>query len=133
MNLNLVKAAALKDNSTTLVLFTKESQLSDFKLSKEASAYLKKQLKDDKGLVEINLFSHSLFFLKVETPKDYKEVEKIRTKGATFTDKANAAKCKEVLIADYTENEVIAKAILEGSALANYQFLKYFSAFYNRC
>jgi leucyl aminopeptidase len=104
------------------------SEINQLKLAPKAKAYVAERLKDNQGeAVEINEFSHFLFFALAPKGKKTEDIEDVRRRGAKLTKRFNALKLKEVILTSLGADETVLLALAEGMALANYQFLKYFS------
>ena len=78
--------------------------------------------------IHINQYSRSIFIecLQEESSKSY-NLEKARERGAKLVKQCNEAKIEEVELISLSSND-LSLYVAEGMALANYQFLKYFSS-----
>jgi leucyl aminopeptidase len=109
-------------------LLKSAAEINQLKLDSKAKAYVADRLKDGQGeVIEINEYSHFLFFVAVPKGKKAEDMEDLRRKGARLTKRLNALKVKEVIATGLGVDESALLALAEGMALANYQFLKYFT------
>lgn len=121
---SIVRSA--KANSKYKIIFiTNQKELDKLGLESSQKSWAKKHLKDDFSYVEINNYSKGKMYL-VKTPSKSNDLlnEKARKCGAKVTAVINGDKADEVSL----EGEsLFSIAFVEGMALTNYQFLKYFS------
>ncbi len=104
---------------------TKNPQLPEG-LSEAETDYLHRLLKDDAGIMALNRYTHTLFFIplpKCDTPQAL--AEKLRKKGAELCPRIEAGKISGISIANLSSFEAAAIHVAEGLALGSYQFLKY--------
>ncbi len=111
-----------KDNAVFLITSDKDISSKDF--SKEEITYIKKELKAEQKQIAINRLMTIVYIVLLSSETDYKASEKARISGGELTSTLNKAKIKSVSIVSDLE---LTSAFLEGIALFNYQFLKYFS------
>ncbi len=111
-----------KDNTVFLISSDKDISSKDF--SKDEITYIKKELKAEHKQIEINRLTNLVYIVLLDKKADYKAAEKARIAGSTLTATLNKAKIKAVSVISDLELTV---AFIEGIALSNYQFLKYFS------
>lgn len=117
--------------SECIFLIENQDQIKGLSLSKEEKVYVTEKIsKDKRTAVEINRFTHKIFFYCPK--KDTKEelfllTERIRLSGHSACKTLNSNKVKQVQVVDLTEKSYYITAFLEGLALTNYQFLKYFT------
>lgn len=105
-------------------------QLVQIDLNKEEFEYVKKQLKDAKDgtIISLNYLSYKMYIIFVaQNKEDYKENESIRKTGAKLQKLIQEDKAITLTIFNLTNNVKAAYHLAEGLALANYQFLKYYS------
>lgn len=100
-------------------------ELENLRLETSQKSWVKKQLKEDFSLVEVNNYvKGKIYIVKVPSKSNEKLNEKARKCGAKLANTLNNDKVEEVFL----EGEMLfSMAVAEGMALANYQFLKYFS------
>ncbi|MGB0882622.1 MAG: leucyl aminopeptidase family protein [Vicingaceae bacterium] len=122
--MDIKKASKLgaKDNAVFLISSDKDLSLNYF--SKEEITYIKKEIKAEHKQIEINRLTHILYVVVLEKDLDYKSAEKARIAASVLTTTLNKAKIKSLTVVSDLE---LTGAFIEGIALANYQFLKYFS------
>lgn len=116
-----------KGNDHKILLVETVENLEKQGLSKEETAFVLKQLKDnDKKKTVINRYHQWIYIQLVETEKEtYKVLEKCRKAGDSLLSHINDYKIESITIQDFTQTEGAALALAEGMALGNYQFLKY--------
>ena len=112
-------------NHSILVIDNVKS-LSSLKLEKDELAVLKKEIKSNGDFFEINKLNTLTFVVFVAKKLDANGREKVRQVGAKITARLNAVKCENVIVDAVTKNDN-ALLLVEGLALSNYQFLKYFT------
>lgn len=122
--MDIKKASKLGVKDNVVYLITSEKELSTKVFSKEEISYIKKEIKAEQKQIEINRLSSILYIVILEKDNDYKAAEKARIAGSSLTSTLNASKIKAVSIVSDLE---VTAAFIEGIALSNYQFLKYFS------
>jgi len=122
--MDIKKASKLGANDNVVYLITSEKEISAKVFSKEEITYIKKEIKSEQKQIEINHLSNKSYIVVLEKGNDYKADEKARIAGSNIVTTLNAAKTKAVSISSDLE---VTAAFLEGMALSNYQFLKYFS------
>ena len=120
-----VTEASTKNN--LVVLGTPDSDWSKLDLSKQELEFVLAELAKDKLSVSINQYTRTLF---IECFKDQKSesisLEKARERGALLAKKCNELKLEKVEIISASDSD-LSLFVAEGMALANYQFLKYFT------
>jgi leucyl aminopeptidase len=122
--MEIKKGSKLEAKVNTVFLISSAEELSSAYFSKEEIQYIKKELKSDHKQLEINRLTHTFFVVILEKTAEYKAVEKARIAASVFTTAVNNAKINAISIVSDLE---VTGAFVEGIALANYQFLKYFS------
>jgi leucyl aminopeptidase len=97
-------------------------------ISEYEADYVKEQHKDGKKFIEINnLSSRMFFYFTTEHKESWKALEACRVAGSKATKYLNEQKVKSIAIVDLNGKNSEALAFVEGMALSNYQFLKYFT------
>lgn len=122
MEIKKVSKVGLKDNVVYLVSSEKDLSPKDF--SKEEITYIKKEIKAEQVQIEINRLSNSLYIVVLEKGKDYKAAEKARIAASVLVITLNEKKVSSITVVSELASTL---AFIEGVALINYQFLKYFS------
>ncbi|MDG1477837.1 MAG: leucyl aminopeptidase [Vicingaceae bacterium] len=122
--MDIKKASKLgaKDNAAYLITSDKDISSKDF--SKEEITYIKKEIKAEQKQITINRLTNLVYVIVLTSDTDYKADEKARIAAHNLTSSLNQAKIKSVSI---VSNLSVTGAFIEGIALTNYQFLKYFS------
>jgi len=122
--MDIKKASKLGASDNAVYLITSEKEIPTKTFSKEEAVYIKKEIKAEQKQIEINRLSNIIYLVVLEKGNDYKANEKARIAGGNLTSTLNAAKIKTISI---VSNAGVSEAFIEGMALTNYQFLKYFS------
>ena len=122
MEIKKASKIGVKENAAYLVSSDKGLSTSIF--SKEELTYIKKAIKAGDKEIEINHLSHSLFVVILDKTNDYKTAEKARIAASGLINTLNKSKMKAITI---SSELAVTASFIEGMALANYQFLKYFS------
>jgi len=107
------------------IITSKKGTLPEGLLSAAEADFVQKNLKLSTGdWLEVNQYERRIFVFELpEKIEGHVLTEKMRKAGASLSKKLNALKEKSVTI----EGGEFTNAIAEGMALANYQFLRYFS------
>jgi leucyl aminopeptidase len=106
----------------SLVLLCKSlDHLSNFDLSTEEKKYLEKALKNEQKSMLINRYSHCIFVVLTSD-----NLEKIRLSANSLHPQIINEKIVDITVVDCCKNSSESLAFVEGLALSNYQFLKYF-------
>jgi len=122
MDIKKASKIGAKDNVVYLIASDKDLSVKDF--SKEELTYIKKEIKAEQKTIEINRLTNSIFVVVLTKDNDYKADEKTRLAAASLLNTLNAKKTKAITV---VSELAITAAFIEGMALINYQFLKYFS------
>ena len=122
--MDIKKASKLGAKDNAVFLITSDKDLSPKNFSKEEIVYIKKELKAEHKQIEINRLTNVFYVVFLDKKADYKTAEKARIAASTLTTTLNKAKIKAISIVSDLE---LTEAFIEGIALSNYQFLKYFS------
>lgn len=122
--MEIKKISKLDAKENLIFLITNQKELASSSFTKEELVFIKKELKNDQKQVEINRLNSYVFVVLCEQKTDYKGSEKIRIAASNLLSTLNAKKiASAILVAEPT----LAFPFIEGMALANYQFLKYYS------
>jgi len=114
-------------NRHLVVLGTSDSDWSKFGLSEKELDFITSELAKDHCSIELNQYTRRVFVECFKEQKtESKTYEKARERGAVLAKKCNALKLSEIEIVSATDSDLSA-FVAEGMALANYQFLKYFT------
>jgi len=103
-------------------------QLSQVQLEKQELEYVLQEFKKENNLVAINKYTHHIYIIKINSPADWQNDEKIRKQGAQLCKLLNERKETAINIDNLSGHKKAAYLLGEGTALANYQFLKYKTA-----
>jgi leucyl aminopeptidase len=122
--MEIKKASKIGAKENAAYLVSSDKGLSTSIFSKEELTYIKKAIKAGDKEIEINHLSHSLFVVVLDKTNDYKTAEKARIAASGLINTLNKSKMKAITI---SSDLAVTASFIEGMALANYQFLKYFS------
>jgi leucyl aminopeptidase len=122
MEIKKATKIGVKDNVVYLISSEKDIKTPEF--SKEELAYVRAEIKNDSKQITLNRYDKFVFVVVVDSAKGYKNNEKNRIAGANLLADVNKRKIKDIAISG--EGETLL-CFVEGMALANYQFLKYFN------
>jgi len=121
------KAEESSGNRHLVILGTPDSDWSKFDLNSNELGFVKSELAKDQLSVVLNQYSRSVFIECFKEQKtESKSFEKARERGAALLKKCNVAKFEEVELISASDSD-LSLYVAEGMALANYQFLKYFT------
>mgnify|MGYP006076810953 FL=1 len=110
-----------------VVLGTPDSDWSKFGLSEQELEFVAKELANDQVSVSVNQYTRTIFIECFNEQKtESKSLEKSRERGAVLAKKLNYLKFEEVALVSASDSD-LSLFVAEGMALANYQFLKYFT------
>lgn len=125
MNIQIKKNSDIK--STNIFIIKHKDEISSLNLNKSAIDHVSNLIKkDDKKLIEIKSVIKSDFILLVDSKEDkYKSYETLRKNSKKIHKVVSEYKESKICIIDKT-GEKYAKYVVEGLALSNYGFLKYF-------
>lgn len=118
--------AKKKQDYSKIEVISVVAEIEKTALSADQKKYAKSKLKEHGDYVLFDLLGSIVVVVLVKKKQDYKALEKLRKTGATLTRRLNDAKVQTILIKAISKNDD-ALYLVEGMALANYQFLKYFS------
>lgn len=114
-------------NGNLVILGTPDSDWSKFDLSENELAFVKSELEKEQLSIELNQYSRRVFIECFKEQKTAsKSFEKARERGAVLLKKCNAAKIEDLEFVSASDSD-LSLYMAEGMALANYQFLKYFT------
>lgn len=123
----ILKVKAVSEARHLVVLGSVDSDWSKIGLSKVEHDFVTSKLAIGELSIHINQYSRSIFVecLQEESTKS-NNLEKARERGAKLIKQFNEAKIEEVELISLSSRD-LSLYVAEGMALANYQFLKYFS------
>ena len=110
-----------------VVLGSIDSDWSKVGLSKAEHDFVISKLGSGELSIHINQYSRIIFIESFQEGSANNNAEKARERGAKLVKKCNEAKIEEVELMSLSSSD-LSLYVAEGMALANYQFLKYFSA-----
>ena len=121
MDLHLSLSKDFSKQQSLVLLCKSLDHLSDFDLSTEEKKYLEKALKNEQKSMLINRYSHCIFVVLTSD-----NLEKIRLSANSLHPQIIKEKIEDITVVDCCKNSSESLAFVEGLALSNYQFLKYF-------
>ena len=121
MDLHLSLSKHVPEQQSLVLLCKSLDNLSDFDLTTDEKKYLEKAVKNEQKSILINRYSHCIF---VALTSD--DLEKIRLSANSLHAKIVQEKIEDITVVDCCKSSTECLAFVEGLALSNYQFLKYF-------
>ena len=123
----IIKSQKIDAKQSIIILCSAFKNKSEYALSKEQVDYIQTQIKThDKKVVTVNALTRLITVILVDEKKEhYSALESIRKAATTITDALNLEKIKEVSSVNELHNADYSLALVEGLALANYQFIKH--------
>ena len=128
--MRLSKITSIPDNESLIVTGKSENDFLKYLPGRVEKKYLKDQLSKDKNTITINLFDRLIIFSLIEDkdPADSPDsIEEMRKAGHKIFNELISQNIKSVTLVNESGNHLYSVALVEGLALSNYQFLKYFS------
>ena len=122
--MDIKKASKLGANDNVAYLITSNKDLSSKDFSAAEIDCIKKEIKAEQKQITLNRLTNMVYVVVLTTDTDYKAEEKARIAGHNLTTAVNQAKIKSLSI---VSDLAVTLSFIEGVALTNYQFLKYFS------
>lgn len=122
--MDIKKASKLEANDNVAYLITSDKDLSSKDFSTAEITYIKKEIKAEQKQITLNRLTNMVYVVVLGTDADYKATEKARIAAHNLTTAVNQAKIKALSI---VSDLAVTLSFIEGIALTNYQFLKYFS------
>lgn len=119
-------AASKKEEYSKIEVISTPAELSKTGLTAAQKKFAKSKIELQGDFVVFNTLGVLNVIVLAKKGQDYKGLEKLRKSGASLTQELNKAKVKSVLVKAISKNDD-ALYMVEGMALANYQFLKYFT------
>lgn len=125
--MKIVYSNKTTDNQSIIYLIDKGDNLNDFPLTTKEKGYIKKQIKAKEQQISLNLMNRWIFIQMIDTKKKGDHLlEWLRIEGYKLQKTINLNKLKSITLIDKTNNQEWVLSLVEGLALSNYQFLKYF-------
>jgi len=122
--MDIKKASKLRANDNVAYLITSDKDLSSKDFSAAEITYIKKEIKAEQKQITLNRLTNMVYVVVLGAEVDYKATEKARIAAHNLTTVVNKAKIKTLSI---VSDLAVTLSFIEGTALTNYQFLKYFS------
>ena len=122
MELHLTLSKDFSKQQSLILLCKSLDHLSEFDLSIEEKKYLEKALKNEQKSMLINRYSNCIFIVLTSD-----NLEKIRLSANSLHPQIIKEKIEDITVVDCCKNLSESLAFVEGLALSNYQFLKYFN------
>lgn len=127
MRLKISKAKAIKANSSIVYIVNSATDLKETELTKDEQSYVAKQFKSENFPVYLSKSNNSVIIeKKAEKKSNYLNLEEARNQAFNSSNILNSVKETSVTLVDLTQSKDYTLAYVEGFALSNYQFLKYF-------
>jgi leucyl aminopeptidase len=122
MDLRLSLSKQIPEQQSLVLLCKSLDAINSFSFSEEESNYLKGAIEKEQKSIAINRYSHHIFVVITDD-----DLEKIRLTAHKLHARICKEKIEDITVVDYSKNKAQSLAFVEGLALSNYQFLKYFS------
>ncbi|MER3329528.1 MAG: hypothetical protein RIF34_08130, partial [Candidatus Kapaibacterium sp.] len=127
MKLKISKVKAIKAKASIVYIVNSAADLKDSGLSKDELDYVAKQFKAENKSATINRAIGSVVVeKKAKKKEEYLNLEEARKQAFCTSNSLNCVKETAVTVSDLTGSTAYLMAYIEGFALSNYQFLKYF-------
>ncbi len=128
--MKILETGIIPENESLIIIGKSENDFLKYLQDKYQKKYLKDQLSRDKTTIVINLFEKLIVFQLVEDndPVDNPDsLEDIRKAGYSIHNELISHEIENISLVHESGNCSYSFALIEGIALSNYQFLKYFS------
>lgn len=116
----------IKEVYSKIEVLASIKELDKSSLKDDQKAYAKSKINNNGDFVCVDNLGELIIVVLAKKKQDYLGAEKLRKVGATIVKKLNESKVTSVLVKSLSKNDD-ALYVVEGMALANYQFLKYFT------
>ena len=127
MKLKISKVKAINAKASIVYIVNSAADLKATGLSKDELDYVTKQFKAENKSAIINKSTGSVVVeLKANKKEEYLNLEEARRQSFCTSNALNSVKETAVTVSDLTGSTAYLMAYIEGFALSNYQFLKYF-------
>lgn len=118
----------INDSKNAIYLIKDLKELNSINLTKDEKKYAIKELEGEKSSAIINRIKYFIIIELLKQDKArYLELENSRKKAFYVNQFLNSKKEKSVSLINLSKDNELAYAYVEGFALSNYQFLKYYS------
>ncbi|MGC6470335.1 MAG: leucyl aminopeptidase family protein [Flavobacteriales bacterium] len=122
MDLLISNTKHIPNDQSLVLLCQSMNDLSSFSFTKDENNYLKAQLENDKKDVFINRYGYMIYIQVVSD-----DLESCRLAGKAIQTLISKENIEEITVVDLCQMPEASLALVEGLALSNYQFVKYFS------
>lgn len=122
MDLLISLSKQIPDQQSLILVCKSLDDIKGFSFTKEETKYLESAIEKEQNSIRLNRYSHQIFVVLTKG-----DLEKIRLAANALHSEINTLKIEKLTVVDYAKNKAEALAFVEGLALSNYQFLKYFS------
>ena len=127
MDIKISKITKLPSKSNNIYLIKKENDLLNFSLLDDEKKYLKTEINNKNKQIIINNYNRWKYFIVIEEKKEiYQTKEALRNAANKLFSVIKQNKNINIYFADTLLNPEYTLAFVEGLALSNYQFLKYY-------
>lgn len=127
MKLKISKVKAINAKASIVYIVNSAADLKATGLSKDELDYVTKQFKAENKSAIINKATGTIIVeKKAEKKEEYLNLEEARKQAFNTSNALNSVKETAVTVSDLTGSMAYLMAYIEGFALSNYQFLKYF-------
>lgn len=128
MTAKIEKYNGNKKFAASVFIIREKKDASSLRLSKVEKSFVVSQIDSENKIIFINRYNELLFIALIDKkPEKNEEKELARKTADKLIPFLNASKVNELRISSSEKNSALVLAFAEGLALANYQFLKYFS------
>ena len=125
--LDIIREQSISLESNQIFLIKKDFDFSALKLTDQEIAYVKSEFERKNLQVFVNRYTHWIGFQTFDAGAElYKAKESMRNAGCSACQHLQKQKINSITIVDKAGSAVLVKALVEGLALSNYQFIKYF-------
>ena len=123
MNIKLLKKSE-EPSSNISVFLNKDFDYTKYSLTNIHQNFIREEIEKEKKIIQINLYDKQIYIINVDDSKNV--LEENRKLGSELCSILNKNKYKSVVILGADEKAEIVLAFIEGIALSNYKFIKYF-------
>ncbi|MBN2663078.1 MAG: leucyl aminopeptidase family protein [Bacteroidales bacterium] len=125
MKLSIIKKTS--KNSNLIILSEKNASLKEWKFSEDELKFIKKSIKNNDKIIEINQYSRYVFLIFAETSKTDENKENFRSLAYKVFSLIRKKQIEDVCVSNDVFDFCLYNAFIEGLMLSNYTFLKYFT------
>lgn len=128
MSTSIKKVSKLTASDNIVLLAKKNSDFKPYGFSAKELAYVVEEVyKKKREIVTVNRYDRVVFVVPIDRKGEAHKVwEKGRQDACEVLNEINKYNLKEVTVVDVESNDDLVTAFVEGLALSNYRFLKYF-------